>query len=66
MNRVSIPWKSDTRALPDNYEMALRRLENTEKRLEKFPNSMSRRVTPQKFKSKSGQGQGSTFHTSLY
>ena len=31
MYRVGIPWKSDTRALPDNYEVALRRLENTEK-----------------------------------
>ena len=37
MYRVGIPWKSDTRALPDNYEMALRRLENTEKRLKKSP-----------------------------
>ena len=25
MYRVCIPWKSDTRALPDNYEMALKR-----------------------------------------
>ena len=37
MYRVGIPWKSDTRALPDNYEMALRRLENTEKWLKKSP-----------------------------
>ena len=37
MYRVGIPWKSYTRALPDNYEMALRRLENTEKRLKKSP-----------------------------
>ena len=37
MYRVGIPWKSDRRALPDNYEMALRRLENTEKRLKKSP-----------------------------
>ena len=32
---VSIPWKSDAHALPDNYIMALRRLENTEKGLKK-------------------------------
>ena len=37
MYRVGIPWKSDTRALPDKYEMALRRLENTENRLKKSP-----------------------------
>ena len=37
MYRVGIPWKSDTRALPDIYEMALRRLENTEKWLKKSP-----------------------------
>ena len=37
MYRVGIPWKSDRHALPDNYEMALRRLENTEKRLKRSP-----------------------------
>ena len=35
MQRVGISWKSDTRELPDNYRMALRRLENTEKRFKK-------------------------------
>lgn len=37
MYRVGIPWKFDSRALPDNYEMAFRSLENTEKRLKKSP-----------------------------
>ena len=37
MYRVGIPWMSDARALPDNYEMALKRLENTEKWLKKSP-----------------------------
>ena len=37
MYRVGIPWKFDTPALPDNYEMAPRRQENTEKRLKKSP-----------------------------
>lgn len=37
MYRVGLPWKSDTHALPDNYEMALRRLKSTEKRLKKSP-----------------------------
>ena len=70
MYRVGIPWKSD------NYEMALRRLENTEKRLKKSPdvaeaynkfmNSMSRKVTSQKFKRQSGLRQGGTFHTFRY
>ena len=32
---VSIPWKPDRQNLPGNYEMALKRLENTEKRLVK-------------------------------
>ena len=31
MYRVGIPWKSNARALPDNYKMALKRLESTEK-----------------------------------
>ena len=35
MYRVGIPWKSDARALTNSYEMALRRLKNTEKRLKK-------------------------------
>ncbi|MCU7929154.1 MAG: DUF1759 domain-containing protein, partial [Candidatus Thiodiazotropha sp. (ex Dulcina madagascariensis)] len=35
MYRVSIPWKTKEPALTNNYEMALRRLENTEKRLTK-------------------------------
>ena len=33
---VKLPWKQD-RYLPNNYKMALRRLENTEKRLKKQP-----------------------------
>ena len=76
MYRVGIPWKSDARALPDNYEMALKRLENTEKRLKSHQtlnrhttsalSSTSRRVMSQKFKSRSGQCQGGTFHTSQY
>lgn len=37
MYRVSIPWKTNKPALPDNYEMALSRLENTEKRLKRTP-----------------------------
>ena len=37
MYRVGISRKSDAGALPDNYEMALKRLENTEKRLKKSP-----------------------------
>ena len=35
MYRVGKPRKSDARTLPDNYELALRRPENTEKRLKK-------------------------------
>ena len=38
MYRVSIPWKEDKPMLPDNYSMALKRLQNTEKRLQKSPN----------------------------
>ena len=70
MYRVGIPRKSD------NYKMALRRLENTEKRMKKSPavaeaynkcmNSMSRKFTLQKFKSQSGQRQGGTFNTFRY
>ena len=37
MYRVGFPWKSNNSALPNNYEMALRRLENTEKRLHRSP-----------------------------
>ena len=35
--QVAIPWKDDEPALPNNYEMALRQLLNTEKRLLKNP-----------------------------
>ena len=35
--QVDIPWKNDEPELPDNYDMALRRLFNTEKRLLKSP-----------------------------
>jgi len=34
---VSLPWKQEQKELPDNYEMAKKRLESTEKRLEKDP-----------------------------
>ena len=34
---VGIPWKSDGTNLPDNMDMAFKRLENTEKRLLKSP-----------------------------
>ena len=37
MYRVSIPWKRNKPILPDNYEMALSRLANTEKRLKRSP-----------------------------
>ena len=37
MYRVSIPWKENKPTLPDNYEMALSRLVNTEKRLKRSP-----------------------------
>ena len=33
MYRVGVPWKERQPVLPDNYDMALRRLENTENRL---------------------------------
>ena len=39
MYRVSIPWKEDKPMLVDNYSMALKRLQNTEKRLQKSPNN---------------------------
>ena len=35
--RVSIPWKGDRKVLPNNYSMALRRLQNLEKTLVKNP-----------------------------
>ena len=35
--RVSIPWKGDRMVLPNNYSMALRRLQNFEKTLVKNP-----------------------------
>ena len=31
MYRVGIPWRADRPTLPDSYNMALQRLENTEK-----------------------------------
>ncbi|CAG2211552.1 unnamed protein product [Mytilus edulis] len=34
---VKVPWKDDTPSLPNNYNMALSRLANTEKRLNKDP-----------------------------
>ena len=37
MYRVGIPWVKNKPVLPDNYEMALSRLENTEKRLKRSP-----------------------------
>ena len=37
MYRLSIPWKENMPRLPENYNMALQRLQNTEKRLRKSP-----------------------------
>ena len=34
---VGMPWKSGKHLLPDNYSMALKRLRNTEKKLQKSP-----------------------------
>lgn len=34
---VGLPWKTKDHELPDNFNMALRRLQNTEKRLQKSP-----------------------------
>ena len=34
---VGLPWKTKDPELPDNFQMALRRLQNTEKRLQKSP-----------------------------
>ena len=41
MYRVGIPWKTKAPDLKNNYQMALRRLENTEKRLLKSPDVAS-------------------------
>ena len=35
MYRVGIPWREDKTKLPNNYHMALQRLENTEKKLQR-------------------------------
>jgi len=35
--QVALPWKENIPDLPDNYDIALRRLCNTEKRLLKNP-----------------------------
>ena len=37
MYRIGIPWRVEDHTLTNNYKMALRRLSNTEKRLEKSP-----------------------------
>ena len=37
MYRVGIPWREDKTRLPDIYKMALQRLENTEKKLQRSP-----------------------------
>ena len=37
MHRVGVPWITDEPVLPNNYAMALHRLENTEKRLKRSP-----------------------------
>ena len=34
---VGLPWKTERHELPDNFKMALRRLQNTEKRLQRYP-----------------------------
>ena len=34
---VGLPWKTKDHELPDNFKMALHRLQNTEKRLQKSP-----------------------------
>ena len=38
--RVSIPWKGDRVVLPDSYPMALKRLQNLEKSLDKNPETV--------------------------
>ena len=35
--RVGVPWRSNEPKLPNSYEMALRRLQNTEKKLARSP-----------------------------
>jgi len=35
--QIALPWKQETLQLPDNYRMALNRLENLERRLKKNP-----------------------------
>ena len=37
MYRVGAPWQGNEPKLPNNYKMALRRLENTEKKLVRSP-----------------------------
>ena len=37
MYRVGVPWRSNGSELPNNYKMALKRLENTEKKLARSP-----------------------------
>ena len=37
MYRIGVPWIDSKPILPDNYRMALQRLQNTEKRLQKSP-----------------------------
>ena len=35
--QIALPWKQEMLQLPDNYRMALNRLENLERRLKKCP-----------------------------
>ena len=35
--RIAVPWKEERVSLLSNYSMAMRRLQNLEKRLEKIP-----------------------------
>ena len=37
MYRVGVPWRSNGSELPNKYKMALKRLENTEKKLARSP-----------------------------
>ena len=46
MYRVGVPWRSNERALPNNYKMALRRLENTEKKLTSNRHCIQRNYQP--------------------
>ena len=34
---IGVPWKEEKPLMPGNYETALRRLQNTEKRLCRYP-----------------------------